>query len=283
MYNKSRSCKFSQRVEHLGKCMCVNYENDLEEDIVLQAAIHVKHVRTQRALANDKVKSATFANDKANKVPHQDKVQTIIMDCCQNLSLPHLGEDQPVDAYYFSPLSIFCFGRCDTVSNHLSAYVYDESEGGKGGNNVASLILQYVRQNYVDTSLGPMSELNIIMDNCAGQNKNCMVIWMAAYVLKLKYFRKINLIFLVKGHTKNMCDRMFNSMKSRCQHRNVYTLNDTFRILNLDDTVTVYPTSSTNFYDWDSIFDTIYKRPKAGSIKKIIYFNSQIHPLIHVL
>ena len=87
------------------------------------------------------------------------------------------------------------------------------------------------------------------MDNCAGQNKNRMVIRMAAYILELKYFRKINLIFLVKGHTKNMCDRMFNSMKSRYQHRNVYTLKDTFRILNLDDNITVYPTSSTIFYD----------------------------------
>ena len=257
--------------------------NDLEEDIILQAAIHVKHARTQRRLANDKVKIATFTNDKANKVPHQDKVQTIIMDYCQNLNLPHLGEDQPGDAYYFSPLSIFCFGICDAVSNHLSAYVYDESEGGKGGNNVASLLLRFIRQNYVDTSSGPMAELNIIMDNCAGQNKNRMVIRMAAYILELKYFRKINLIFLVKGHTKNMCDRMFNSMKSRYHHRNVYTLKDTFRILNLDDNVTVYPTSSTDFYDWDSIFDTIYKRPKAGSIKKKSFISifRYIHRQLH--
>ena len=75
--------------------------NDLEEDIILQAAVHVKHTRTQHSLANKKIKQASFSNDPANKVKHKDKVQTIIMDYCQNLNLPHLSEDQPGDAYYF--------------------------------------------------------------------------------------------------------------------------------------------------------------------------------------
>jgi len=39
-----------------------------------------------------------------------------------------------------------------------------------------------------------------------------------------------------------MCDRMFNSMKSSYHRRNVYTLEDTFKILNLDENVTVYCT-----------------------------------------
>ena len=107
------------------------------------------------------------------------------------------------------------------MTSHLSAYVYNEIEGGKGGNNVASLLLQYVREHFVDSNLGPMSELNVIMDNCAGQNKNRMVIRMAEFMLELKYFHNINLIFLVKGHTKNMCDRMFNSMKQRYHHRHI--------------------------------------------------------------
>ena len=240
--------------------------SEVEENIILQAAVHVKHARSQRALANEKVKEATFTNDHENKIDHQDKVQTIIMDYCQNLNLPHLGEDQPGDAYYFSPLSIYCFGICNAATSHLSAYVYSESEGGKGGNNVASLLLQYVREHFVESDLGPMLELNVIMDNCAGQNKNHMVIQMAAYISERKYFKRINPIFLVKGHTKNMCDRMFNTMKQRYHRRNIYTLEDTYKILNLDEKVTVHPTTFKNFYDWDSFFETLYKRPKGGSV-----------------
>ena len=54
--------------------------NDLEEDIILQAAVHVKRARTQRSLANEKIKQASFSNDPVNKVEHKDKVQTITMD-----------------------------------------------------------------------------------------------------------------------------------------------------------------------------------------------------------
>ena len=97
----------------------------------------------------------------------------------------------------FFHLSIRCFGIYDTVSNHILAYVYDESEGGKVWNNEASFILQYVCEQYVETNLGPMLELNVIMDNYVGKNMNYMVIRMAVYRLKLKYFKKVNLIFWV--------------------------------------------------------------------------------------
>ena len=71
------------------------------------------------------------------------------MDYCQNMNLPHLGEDQPGDAYYFSPISIYCFGSCNAVTSHLTVYVYPESEGAKGGNNVSSLLFEYVKNNFV--------------------------------------------------------------------------------------------------------------------------------------
>ena len=48
----------------------------------------------------------------------------------------------------------------------------------------------------------------------------------------------------------------------------MYTLKDTLKILNLDDIVSVYPTSFKKIYDWDSIFDTMNKIPNTGSIKK---------------
>ena len=80
-------------------------------------------------------------------------------------------------------------------------------------NNVASLLIGFVQYNFVHDGEAPMRELNIIMDNCAGQNKNRMVICTAAYMMATGMFSKVNLIYLIKGHTKNMCDRMFNTMK----------------------------------------------------------------------
>ena len=92
---------------------------------------------------------------------------------------------------------------------------------------------------------------------------------MGAFLVEQKFFRKVNMIFLIKGHTKNMCDRMFNQMKRNYRKRNVYTLEDTYKILDLQDNVIVVPVKGEElFRDWDEIFDEIYKRPKAGTIKK---------------
>ena len=70
------------------------------------------------------------------------------------------------------------------AKNTNYAYVYDESEGSKGGNNVALLILDYVQTNLVKVDQPQMKELNISMDNCVGQNKNRMVIRTAPYMIE---------------------------------------------------------------------------------------------------
>ena len=58
----------------------------------------------------------------------------------------------------------------------------------------------------------PMKRLNMIMDNHARNNKNQMIIRAAAYLIETAMFQKMNLIFSIKGHTKNMCDEMFYMM-----------------------------------------------------------------------
>ena len=53
---------------------------------------------------------------------------------------------------------------------------------------MSSLIIDYVRTNLVKVGQPPMKELNIIMDNCAGQNKNRMVIRTAPYLIESGLF-----------------------------------------------------------------------------------------------
>ena len=45
-------------------------------------------------------------------------------------------------------------------------------------------------------------ELNVIMDNCGGKNKNKTVILIGAYLQGLGWLQYVNLIFIVKVHTK---------------------------------------------------------------------------------
>ena len=69
-------------------------------------------------------------------------------------------------------------------------------------------------------------------------------------------FQKVNLIFLIKGHNKNLCNRMFNIMKQNHTKRNIYTLEETHRILGLEGKVTLL-SDSGKFWDWDKEFDMV--------------------------
>jgi hypothetical protein len=80
---------------------------------------------------------------------------------------------------------------------------------------VASLILKMLRLpeiNLLDKDEAG-GELNFILDNCSGQNKNQMVLRLANLLVELGMFKLVNFLFLVRGHTKNPCDRMFNILK----------------------------------------------------------------------
>ena len=48
------------------------------------------------------------------------------------MDLPHFGQEQPGETYYYSPLNISCFGITDFATNVLDAFVYHEGEGKKG-------------------------------------------------------------------------------------------------------------------------------------------------------
>ena len=85
--------------------------------------------------------------------------------------------------------------------------------------------MNYLTSNVVDPGV-MKKELNVIMDNCGGQNKNKTVIRLCSYLQELGWFQDVNMIFLVKGHTKNEADRHFNLMKQDWRKRDVYCFYD---------------------------------------------------------
>ena len=74
-------------------------------------------------------------------------------------------------------------------------------------NNVSSLIIKMLRQLNLlqEDSVG--GELNIIFDNCSGQNKNSTVLKMAMWLKEMGYFEHVNFICLI------VADHLFNWLK----------------------------------------------------------------------
>jgi hypothetical protein len=106
-------------------------------------------------------------------------IDCIVGNYCQNLALPYMGKHQPGETYYFSPLTVNCFGLANVGIDKalLTAYIYHKREGKKGGNNMASLVHRYLDESrWINRGQLTRKELNLVMDNCGRQNKNKYVI-----------------------------------------------------------------------------------------------------------
>jgi hypothetical protein len=100
-------------------------------------------------------------------------------------------------------------------------------------------------------------ELNFILDNCSRQNKNRMVLRLANLLVKSGVFKKVNFLFLVRGHTKNPCNRMFNILKLRFRKQKIYTMEQLLEVLNVQDQVNALRVQPSDFYDMDAFLDKL--------------------------
>jgi hypothetical protein len=232
------------------------------EAIILAAAEHVNKQQKQRALFHLVKNQARNQNYQGTGV----QIFTFVADFSQNMGVPNLAGEQPGKAYYLSPLSAFVFGvvDCSNKKTTLAAHTYLETDGRKGGNNVASMLWNELKRKGLTTP-GGTREFNFVMDNCGGQNKNRMVLRLLFVLVKLKLCFKARMIFLVKGHTKNDCDRMFNLMKKEYRNTNCYTPKQLFEFINNshEDVELVDVMNSGGFMDWDRAQNVYMRTPES--------------------
>ncbi len=169
---------------------------------------------------------------------------------------------------------MYAFGVADLSHEKAKLFVYGYSEdhGGKGGNNVASLLMKVLQDLGLLIADRCGGRLSIIMDNCGGQNKNKMVLQLALYLVEMKCFKKVEFIFYVKGHTKNVCDRLFNLLKIRYHKANVYTMDMLSEVCNAMNDISFSHIANDVFFDYDAMLDMFYSNFKPGTIQVNHYF-----------
>lgn len=241
------------------------------ESILVEASKHVSRARAQRSLVNRKIEEAR-QHQIDNKV-HEERTHTLIADYAQNLMLPHFGSTQPGETYYYTPLTLYLFGVVDTSDNDKCyTHIFREGDGRKGGNSVASLLLKTLKKLSImkeDENGSPITghELNVVFDNCPGQNKNNWVLWLVPYLVELKYFKRVNFIFLIVGHTKNACDRRFNNVKKQYHKSNVYTFDMCVELCNQSEHVDIWKVEDGDFLNYKDFFLPLYKKLASVKVK----------------
>ena len=235
------------------------------EQLVLESAERIRMARAQQALYQQKMEDAQ--RDASEGKEHTETTYTYVVDFGKNMEMPIYNSQQPGCTYYYSPLSVYNLGMVDhayeyddgTISEHMFAHVYNEGVGKKGANNVASLIVKTLHQQGRLQKDCAGGELNIFFDNCSGQNKNNTVIKLAGWLRAMGYFKTVNFVFLVVGHTKNAADRLFNSLKKEYRKKNMFTMKVLCEALNASNYVTIIPTVVEDFLDYDALFKQLYR------------------------
>ena len=149
---------------------------DEVERAVEEAAKHVDDAKAQRNLVHAYKEIAVTSNTRENDVPHHERTYMFYFDYAQNVQCPQFGSEQPGETYYYSPLNINVFGIVDanTDTEQLQVYCFHEGHGAKGGNSVVSMLHHFLHTRNLLSGNG--NHLVLVCDNCAGQNKNRMVI-----------------------------------------------------------------------------------------------------------
>jgi hypothetical protein len=127
-------------------------EMEQKEKKILKLARHKNKAGSMREMAQDLTKEAKML---ATNAKSHNTIVCAIAGYGQNMDMPFFGSGQPSNTYYYMPKTVNNFGIVNVapVNEILYTHVYCEDEGSKGGNNVTSLLHQYIDTKYgLDTT-----------------------------------------------------------------------------------------------------------------------------------
>ena len=135
----------------------------------------------------------------------------LVIDMAQNAETPCLSGDQMGNIYYMSPLLHYIFGVANPAKDFMDAYIWEEGLANRGPDNIVSCVyLDLLRNGIVREDdpppSTPLKHLALAADNCSGQNKNKTMIKFCAWLVESGWVKKVTLLFLIKGHTKQDAD-----------------------------------------------------------------------------
>jgi hypothetical protein len=217
---------FKKRLNKAAATLDENKEKE-QAQIHKEALDHLKHAKKERLFykANTKVANDFYRKFESNTVhsKHSKPNSKNIMshyswDFAQQLHYPF--EDQQVGPIYFkTPRRAQLFGVCNEGIPRQYNYLIDEEHFLEKNANTVISFLDHFFANY---GLGE-KWVHLTADNCTGQNKNNALLQYLMYRVITGLHDKIELSFLVVGHTKFSPDGYFGLIKRQYRRSQVYT------------------------------------------------------------
>lgn len=198
--------------EYLAKVKAMEMEkkgtNDSSRSTLLDRELQKLHVENKV----HKLKAATFYERKRiSRIKSrntENSIESICIDYGKNLPVPNI---QTNDTYYKRQLSEYLFNIHVLASSESIFYMYPETEGKKGSDDVCSLLHHYV-YNFMREGT---KHLNIFCDSCSGQNKNFTMFRFLHHLVHVeKKLQSVMVTFPVRGHSYLESDKNIGLIKT---------------------------------------------------------------------
>lgn len=203
-------------------------------DVCDQYVCQLKNASTEEERKQIKEKQKTHTDeaslryslkreDKA-KSAENCKYRTVMADLQKCLPTPCLTNSQ---SFYLRKLWTLNYTISDPTSKESWCMVWDEVTGGRGGNEMASCFLSWANETILQSEA---ESLTVWTDNCAGQNRNMMMVLMYIWILHFSSnLNEVNHKFLLRGHTHMEVDGDHSIIERAKKHlptNTIFTCND---------------------------------------------------------
>ena len=172
--------------------------------------------KKEEALLNEHKEKANVAyqhlkNARNKKVWKRENFIVICIDLQKTHMIPQTNVGPH---YYCRKMNVFNFCIIEMQTGIPYFYTWTEADGGKGSSEIYSCIYKWLQQHVLNKNDRAM-RLRIIADNCGGQNKNNNLVLALLRLVHLELFHRIELAFLVPGHSYMDCDRKFGQISRK--------------------------------------------------------------------
>lgn len=157
--------------------------------------------------------------------------------------------------------SVRLFGIHCAPHNQQTNYVYSEAMGGKGSNEVISMLQQFLQERAVPWK----DKLSIFSDKCCAHDTIDLVLKFLVALTHTQRFAEIHYNVTARGHVSHAYDRDFNVVRKALRRRECWTLTQVVQVVRAattSSTVVCLENRDSAFVDHQSALHKAYKSLK---------------------
>ncbi|XP_041982815.1 uncharacterized protein LOC121739498 isoform X3 [Aricia agestis] len=177
--------------------LCLSYTNANGEDKLNIEDAYLTHLREKELCRLDKEADIESCKNDSSKIICCYDMQAILQTPSGNDSL----------FFYKRRLNVYNCTVYEIVSKTGHCYLWNESLGGKGCDEVGTCILRFLK----DYCIG--KHVIFYTDNCSAQNKNKYLMSLYHYSIKVLGVLSITHKYLIVGHTQNEGDSVHSTIE----------------------------------------------------------------------